>query len=558
MEGEIREFIDAALAAKGLDAVAVTVEHPADESHGDYATNAALVAAKRLGANPRALAEDLVAQMAGKSPNIESIEVAGPGFINFHLARSFFAEAVANARAKGDAYGTNDTRKGEEILFEYTSPNLWKPLHVGNLVGNIVGESVSRLFEAEGATLRRINYPSDIGLTVAKGVWGLKKTGGDPEDINAIGEAYRVGNEAYETDETAKTEIEAVNRALYAGDDEGLKALRERGLRTSHRHLMELCRMLGTSFDLEIRESEVSDIGTELVRTHTGDVFVESDGAVVFPGEQYGLHTRVFLNSQGLPTYEAKDLGNFARKERAYPHWTHSYIVTGGEQREYFMVLFEAMRRVFPDTADKILAHIPTGFLTLTTGKMSSRKGNVLTAESLLASLMEEVEKRATESRAENLASLVEEVAVGALKYQILRQAAGQDIVFDKERALSLEGDSGPYLMYAHARMSSIEEKAAAAGMHAGTDAPEVPYALERFLYRFPEVVLRAGHECAPHHLVVYLTELASRFNAFYAVEKIVDDGDPYAPYKLSLTKAARVVLRNGLALLGIAAPERM
>lgn len=559
MESEIRHAVRDVLGGLGITDVEFAVEHPKDPAHGDYATNAAMVVAKAYDRNPRELAEELAAALAGEIPHASAVEVAGPGFINIRLSREFFSEKIAEAEGAGDSYGKNGALAGEEILFEYTSPNLFKPLHVGNLVGNIIGESISRLFEFSGATVHRINYPSDIGLTVAKGVWGLRSTGGNPQDIAQIGEAYRVGNEAYESNPSAKEEIEAVNRALYDGSDEMLAALREAGLATSHAHLEGLCRMLGTTFDAEIRESEASGIGTEIVRAHIGDVFEESNGAVIFPGEKYGLHTRVFINSQGLPTYEAKDIGNFALKERKYPRWTQSFIVTGGEQREYFRVLAQAIRKVFTDTEGKVVAHIPTGFLTLTTGKMSSRKGNVLTGESILADLNEEARKRAEASRAENVAELTEWVAVGALKYQILRQGPGQDIVFDKERALSLEGDSGPYLMYTHARMASIEVRAREAGMEANTEvAPEAPYEIERLVYQFPEVVLKAQTERAPHHLVVYLTELASAFNAFYAHEKIVDTEDSLAPYKLALTRAVRTTMKNGLYLLGIAAPEKM
>jgi arginyl-tRNA synthetase len=292
---------------------------------------------------------------------------------------------------------------------------------------------------------------------------------------------------------------------------------------------------------------------------HIGDVFEESEGAVIYRGEKVGLHTRVFLNSQGLPTYEAKDVGNFALKQEKYPAWTSSYIVTGAEQREYFKVLIAALREVFPEAQGKVIEHIPTGFLTLTTGKMSSRKGNVLTGESLLADLIEEAKQRAKEGRTENMEELTETVAVGALKYQILRQGIGQNIIFDKERALSLEGDSGLYLMYTHARIASMEKKASEVGMEASVKtAPETPYEIEKLVYQFPEIILQAQIERAPHHLVVYLTELASAFNTFYAHEKIVDTDDSYAPYKLALTKAVRTTLKNGLWALGMKAPENM
>lgn len=559
MESVIRIAVNNVLNDLGLAGIDFVVEHPADMAHGDYACNVALVVAKEVGEAPRQVAERLAAALEGQIEYVDRIEVAGPGFLNFYLARDFFSEEIARANTLGANWGKNDLLKDEQILLEYTSPNLFKPLHVGNLVGNIVGESLSRLYEFSGADLKRINYPSDIGPTVAKGVWGLQKTGGNPEDIAALGEAYRVGNEAYETDEAAKAEIEAVNRALYAGSDEVLNTLRTQGVATSRARLAELCRILGTAFDYEVFESEAGPVGKELVEEHIGSTFAESNGATVFEGEKVGLHTRVFLNSQGLPTYEAKDLGNFILKQQQYPDWKQYIIVTGAEQSEYFKVLYAAARQVFNFADTKVLKHIPTGFLTLTTGKMSSRKGNVLTGESILDELKARATERAEESRSEDLKALSEEVAVAALKYQILRHSLGSDIVFDRERALSFEGDSGPYLQYTNARINSVCEKAADAGVAASySRVPEVPYVLERTLYRFPEVVAVVTEEDAPQKLATYLTELAGAFNTFYAQEKIADPSDEYAPYKLALTQAVGQTLKNGLWLLGIAAPEKM
>jgi arginyl-tRNA synthetase len=559
MKDVIEAAVRESLTTLGFTATQFSVEHPAEHAHGDYACNVALVAAKAAGLPPRKVAEQLAEALTGTIEYVERIEIAGPGFLNFYLTRDFFTSETKRINELGERWGRNQSEAGEEILFEYTSPNLFKPLHVGNLVGNIIGESLTRLFENAGGTVRRLNYPSDIGLTVAKGVWGLKKMGGNPAEIAALGEAYRIGNDAYENDPEAKLEIEAVNRALYAGVDKELTALRARGLATSKERLTELCRILGTSFDAEIFESEVSEAGKQLALQNVGEIFTQSEGAVVYVGEKHGLHTRVFVNSQGLPTYEAKDLGNFAKKVALYPAWTQAFIVTGNEQREYFRVLIAAIGEVFPGAKTKTIEHIATGFLTLTTGKMSSRKGNVLTGESLIEAMQEEARKKAEESRAEDVDALTEMVAVAALKYQILRQAPGTNIVFDKERALSFEGDSGPYLQYTHARIVSVFEKARLSGVVGSCSvAPEGLYPIEQILYRYEEVLQEALLERAPHKVATYLTELAGAFNAFYAHEKIADTADVYAPYKLALAEAVRTTLKNGLWILGIKAPNSM
>jgi len=548
----IREKLAAALGAEGISVQPedVHLEHTEDFAHGDYASNMALAYAKQLKIAPRELAEKLAAA-ARDAEGVSNVEVAGPGFINFTLAPGVFAET---AKAANSGWGKNETLVGEQVLMEYTSPNLFKPLHIGNLIGNIIGESVARLFEFSGADVKRINYPSDIGLPVAKCVWGLMKTGGDPHDIHALGEAYRVGNAAYEAD--AKEEIDAINKALYQDSDPKLTALREAGINTSRKHLGAICEKLGTTFDYVFFESDTGPIGKRIVEEHP-EIFEKSDGALVYKGEKVGLHTRVFVNSAGLPTYEAKDLGNFELKRVQYPEWQRSYIVVGNEQKEYLKVVFAAIREVFPEAKEKTLEHIANGFLTLTTGKMSSREGNVITGESLIGELEEVAKQHAAESRAEDTDKLAEEVAVAALKFQILKGGTSKDIVFDKEKALSVEGDSGPYLQYTHARTHAIMEKAADQKVKAKYDAALPPSELVRLIYRFPEVVLRAQEELAPHILANYLIAVASAFNSWYAKEQILDGTDA-AAHKIALTDITRLTLKNGLWLLGIPAPEKV
>ena len=559
MEEVIKTAIADILKELGLPEATFAVEHPADTTHGDYACNVAMVLSKQVGKSPRELAAQLKEALVDQIEYIDRIEIAGPGFLNFYLTRDFFSAEIERANTLGESWGKNNLLSEEVVLVEYTSPNLFKPLHIGNLVGNIIGESLTRLFEYSGADVKRLNYPSDIGPVVAKAVWGLRQTGGNPDDIQALGEAYRVGNDAFENDSERKAEIEAINQALYAGTDPELSALRTAGIATSRASLAVICAKLGTQFDAEIFESEVGQVGIEVVKKNLGTAFKESDGAVVYEGEKVGLHTRVFINSKGLPTYEAKDLGNFTKKNELFPNWNTSLVLTGNEQTEYFKVLYAALREVFAIPAEKKLEHIGTGFLTLTTGKMSSRKGNVLTGESLLEEIEDEARIKAAETRTDNLDELTEQVAVAALKYQILRQAAGTNIVFDKEKALSFEGDSGPYLQYTHARINSVLSKAAEAQLQSSVAlAPEGVYEVERLVYQFPEVIEVALLERAPHKVTGYLTELASAFNAFYAHEKIADSSDTYAPYKIAVAEAVKTTLKNGLWVLGIKAPDKM
>ncbi|MBY0293927.1 arginine--tRNA ligase [Patescibacteria group bacterium] len=531
----IEQAIQSALKELGAEDVSFVVERPSDMSHGDYATNVALVAAKKLKSNPRDIANSLKEKLSSIE-GVQSVEVAGAGFINFYLSPTALTQVVKEA-VKED-WGKNGLYTGKLALVEYTSPNLFKPLHIGNLIGNILGESLARLLEASGADVKRLNYPSDIGLTIAKGVWGLQKHDLDPTDIAQLGKAYVLGNEAYENGE-AKEEIVEINKALYDGSNKVWSELRERGIATSLKHLHELCARLGTKgFDKEFFESQSGVLGQQLVKNNIGGVFAESEGAVVYQGE----HTRVFLNSQGLPTYEAKEVGLFKLKSDAYPNFDISITVTGKEQTDFFRIVFDAIRKLFPGKTDgKDLLHVPTSFLKLTTGKMSSRLGNVITGESLLAEVTEASRGR-------------EDVAVGALKYTVLRQGSGKDIVFDPEKSLSLEGDSGPYVQYALVRTRSLLRQAESAKQVDKEFSNEI---VPRMLLHFPQVVERAAMELEPHHVVTYLTELAAAFNSWYGSERLIVDGE-VSNDALALVKAVEHTLERGLTVLGIPAPQEM
>ncbi|HEV7449739.1 MAG TPA: arginine--tRNA ligase [Candidatus Paceibacterota bacterium] len=291
-----------------------------------------------------------------------------------------------------------------------------------------------------------------------------------------------------------------------------------------------------------------------MVKKHP-EVFTESEGAIVFKGEDVGLHTRVFVNSKGLPTYEAKELGLVeAKKEKG--NFDLSLTVTANEISEYFKVVRAAAERIFPDLEGKMQARFH-GFLKLTTGKMSSRKGNVITGESLLADLTEAAKGKMEGRELKDVNKTAEQIAVGAIKYAVLKQGSGRDIIFDPEKSLSLEGDSGPYLQYARVRALSLLEKAKEAGVAAGTDdAPAEASALERVLVHYSEAVERAAKEMEPHYVTTYLTELASAFNSWYAGGKVIGGTSPH--YGVFLVEAFEKTMSQGLQVLGIPAPEEM
>ena len=560
MKEVIATAIRDALQTLNLEVGDFTIEHPGESEHGDYATNVAMAAAQAAGVNPRELAEKIVAALEGSIEYVDRIEVAGPGFINFYMTRDFFTTEVARIKECGESWGTNSDWKDKNVIVEYTDPNPFKELHIGHLVPNALGESLARLFMTAGANTKRVTFQGDVGMHVAKAIYGLKQLGHSSEagfDAAALGAAYAAGATAFEDDESIATEIKALNKMIYERSDEVINELYDYGKEISLQYFEAAYQILGSEFDHNFFESVTGPVGLELVKDNIGTVFTESDGAVIFKGEDHGLHTRVFVNKEGLPTYESKDMGLIKCKHDWQP-FDLAITVTGTEQTEYFKVTTKASELVQPDLAGRVEL-VPNGMLRLSEGKMSSRTGNIVRALALIDDVKAAALERMSERGITNPEAVAEQVAVAAIKYTILRIAAGKDIIFDLKQSVSFEGDSGPYLQYTHARICSVLAKAAEAGVEGDiSTAPDSIYEVERALYQYPEVLAAALNDRAPHRLVTYLTELASAFNSFYATEKIADSSDLHAPYKVMVANAVKQTLKNGLWILAIEAPESM
>lgn len=527
MKERLEQLIKEALANAGVENASFVVEHPTDLKMGDYSTNA--------GIKYKDKKEDLVRSIERNLPEgVERVEVARAGFINFYLSKKFFADSLTEMIKEGDEFGKGESLKGKKVMVEHTQPNPFKAFHIGHLMNNAIGEAVARVFRWNGAEVKTASYHGDVGLHAAKAVWAMKRR-------DNLETAYATGSKAYEESDEAKQEIQEINKKIYDRSDEEVNALYDSGRSESLKKFESVYERLNSKFDFSFFESESGNIGKEVVLEYLEKgVFEESDGAVVYKGEKVGLHTRVFLNSDKLPTYEAKEVG-LAEIKKQVLEFDRSITVTANEQDAFFQVVEAAISEVYPELKDK-LTHLSHGMLRLPTGKMSSRTGEVITAESLIESVKEKVKGD-------------EQVAIGAIKYMILRQAIGGDIVFDIDKSVSTEGDSGVYLQYAHARATTLLEKAGKRGNPNAEqgDVREV----ERLLYRFPEIVERAQAEYAPHYITTYLTELAGSFNNFYAHEQVIGDS-PEAEYRLAIVEAVKVVLKNGLNVLGIPAPERM
>lgn len=528
---------------------------------GDYSTNVALQIAKQLGKNPREVA-GAVAEKLSATGEYSTVEVAGPGFINATLTGAVLLQKAMQQPAK--------IYDGISYVTEYSCPNAFKELHTGHLYQTILGDVIANLIENAGATVHRTSFGGDVGLHVAKCMYGIiKELGGEsPDQLNDISadpfdratwisKCYVAGSKAYEDDDAAKVAINSYNALIYQLHNDDITD-------TPFARIYFTCRQWSFDyFDVfydvirvhKLRyyaESSTAPKGLELVqKLQQQGKLTESDGAIIYPGNKAEhLDARVFITSKGIPTYETKDLGVVFMEREDYD-FTRRFLITGTEQTAYMRVVFEVANMVQPGIKQE-MTHIGNGLVKFADGKkMSSRLGNVARAVEALEIVKGKVRELVQDQ------ALVDDVALGAVKYQFLKYRVGGDIAFDIEESVSLAGNSGPYLQYAHARVCSILAKAG--DVQITTDGAEfdaAERALVRKISENTEVVERAARELMPHYICNYLYELAQEFNRFYEASRVI--GDERQAIRLGIITRYQQVLADNLALLGIAAPEHM
>lgn len=520
-----------------------------DEQFGDLATNIALQLAGRLGKSPREIAESLAAALqTGDNSEVDAVTVAGPGFLNIRLSDG--------ALLAGSEQATVKSRENMPVVIETNNPNPFKAMHIGHAFNAILADTVANLLEASGAQTSRVSYHGDVGAHVGKSMYALLRyVDGDASKLLEIPELernsfmsrmYAEGARAYKEDETAKAEIDELAKESFSRVDSLYQAIYSTVFTWSFEQIDATVARLGNKPTVRrFLESEADARGVETVRAHVPDVFQESDGALIFKGSEHGAFDNVFVGANGRGLYAARDLGLMQLKNDEF-HPQKSYIVTAEEQRDYFKGVIAAAELCLPELKG-VTANISTGTVKLTTGKMSSRTGEVVEIGWLFDQVADAVRERGGEAS--------DELIAAALRYQFLKVRIGNDVVFDVNEAVSLQGNSGPYLQYAHARACSILTKA-------GTQPGEIAEltADERSLVRkmseYSDVIDRAITELLPHHVTTYLYELAQKFNQFYEHNRVI--GDEREAVRLALVTRYRDILARGLELLGMAAPERM
>lgn len=639
---QLTDHINAAVSGLSLSDVTFTLSHPADADHGDYATNVAMILFGMLTSEqrqqwpqPRLLAEAIAAQLKTNpalTAVVSEVTVAGPGFINFTLSEHFLLDSLRGVSTKHTQFEMDQNGdQPQQVTVEFTDPNPFKEFHIGHLYSNTVGEAISRLLEATGVKVRRADYFGDVGLHAAKSVWGmirllkeegqsLEKLAAEPlaERVQLLGQSYARGSQAFESDAAAKSDITKLNKLLYVVaqdimveekqwqplinyrdhldpdtltqfDYDQVRQLFSTGKTWSLAYFDSIYNRVGMQFDAYYPESEVAEYGMQLVQEGLEKgVFQKSQGAIVFDASGQGLHTRVFINSSGLPTYEAKELGLAPTKYKHQPY-DLSIIVTGNEIDEYFKVLIAALTALNPELGRKT-RHISHGMVRLPEGKMSSRTGKIITGEWLLdeakARILDVLQAAKKGFSSEQQTMLAEAIGQAAIKYAFLKNSIGKDIAFNFDDSLSFQGNSGPYLQYTLVRCLAVLKKAGVVGtLPVVLDGVSREQLLEqlnryitksfdtvlnnkdglieqltaeelnilRYIYQYYEVVAEAAQNNAPHLLCQYAFELAQRFNQFYTQQPILDaPSETQQKFRLTLASTVAVMLAKTVQILNI------
>ncbi len=630
MKQILNEAIIEVLKQMKIKDVVAEVTQTADLAHGDYTTNVALVTAKKLGKKPLDAAEEiaekltvLCSQFRSKElglstgqrhqttsnlgenkqllQDIEKIEVAPPGFINFYLSASSLSNQLNKVLEEKETFGTvksiqlaidskqktipefkkpqtaNLKPQTKKIMVEFAHPNTHKAFHIGHLRNIVTGESLVRLLAAQGHAVIRANYQGDVGMHIAKCLYGILQNQKPPskkqnfsasnkrkspaEKAVLLGKMYAIGSRAYEDSEEAKKEIQDLNFLIYAA---AAKFAQERGLPAASTDYLSfvknkdrleevyqlwketrqwsldyfdsIYKRVYSRFDRLYFESECLagvDLAQEALQK---GILQKSDGAIIFDGTTYGLDKRVFVNSMGLPTYEGKELALAKMEFSEFGKIDQVIHVVGPEQTSFFQVTFkvEELLGIIENLDQQ--KHLIYGWVRLKKGKMSSRLGNVVLGEWLLAEVKKAVYNilQTSESNYNNeeQEEIAETTAVAAVKYSFLKVSTMQEIAFDIAESVNLNGDSGPYLLYTYARCKSVIRRSHISPIrfHIQNKLPLAKSILPlnyeeniviRLIYRYPEIIATAADNFSPNVLCKYLYDLASAYNTFYKINTV-------------------------------------
>lgn len=572
----------------------IQLSDPPQEIPADYAL-ACHPLARSLRKSPVAIAHSIADQVkSGLRPELVEDVYALNGYLNFVVNANLFGSRVLQEVKKGqDSYGRQDIGEGAKVVIDCSSPNVAKYMSVGHLRSTIIGESLSRIHRAIGYTVVRDNHLGDWGtqfgmLTRAHELWGqdYAELRNDTNPVQGLYKLYVRIHEEVEKEKEAEsaklgipkddieTSLEKEGKRwfqrLESGDDEALKLLRwatERSLKEFQR----VYDLLGTKYEYMLGESFYVSMLPNILQflRNRGIAEYDAEGVLAVNLQAQRLSRLVVQKSDGTSLYATRDLATLVARTAWFDPQKILYVV-GGDQREYFQQVFAAFERMTEGEKRPKTEHISFGMITLPEGKMSSRAGRVIFLEDVLDEAISRARIKADHVITKDILTDLEKdeiarkIGVGAVIFFDLGQGRDRKIEFDWDKALSFEGYSAPYIQYAHARTAALLRRADELNIELDQNLPPVfdhptEAALVKQLSRFPEAVAKAGILYKPDIIAQYVYTIATMFNDLYKQARIVNEGNPgLRNTRLRLTQATAQVIRNGLNLLCIEAPERM
>jgi len=579
--------------------ICFSVEEPENENYGDYSSNVALVTAKILKKSSFELAQEIAEKLRSSSSMtefVDKVEAVKPGFINFWLSEKYLFSQLEKILDEREKFGSKKEDLNKKIVVEYSSPNIAKPFTVGHLRSTIIGDAIANLLEANGWKVFRDNHLGDWGTQFGKQIYAIKTWGKEDEieksknPVKELVSLYIKFHEEAEKNPELDGKARERFKKLENGDPEA-RRLWQKCVDWSWKEFEKIYQALGIKFTenngLGYGESFFEDkIKPVIEELKVKKLLKESEDAklVFFPSDK--LPPLMILKKDGATLYSTRDLATDKFRLEKYGKDILILNEVGNEQSLYFKQLFE-IEKMLAWIKEGQRIHKKHGLYRFKDQKMSTRKGNTIWLEDVL----EEAERRAfelqkhqsmfetdgkcvvTKSFKKGIGAqrhvlgggqrfnVAQEVGIGAIKWNDLKRTSEQDIVFDWDEILNMQGDSGPYLQYAYARTQSVlnkikNQKSKIKNTNRNLKLEKEEIVLLRALIKFPDVVDDAGEKFAPNILCNYLFDLAQKFNLFYQKYKII--GSKNEDFRLNLTAGVGQVIKNGLNLLGIQAQEKM
>ena len=554
---KIKELVLKSIKENGykIDSSAIILEHPAEPKFGDYSTNIALTLARQESKNPREMAELIVSGIDDKDL-IEKIEVAGPGFINFYLDKNWLLKEAEKFNYSIELQNhLSQYGQGKTMVIDYSAPNIAKPFGIGHLRSTNIGQAIYNTYKILGWKCIGDNHLGDWGtqfgkLTVAIKKWGDKNT--EEMTIEDLEKLYVKFHEEAEKNPELEDEGREMFARLENGDTEA-REIWQKCIDISIKEFNKVYEMLGVKIDVALGESFYEDkMPAVVAEMEKRQMIKDSQGAKIVEFED--MPPAMVEKSNKTTTYFTRDVATIKYRVDT---WKPDLIVyeVGSDHILHFRQLFKTAEILGMMPKDG-LVHVPHGMFRWADGKFSTRKGHTIHLEEVIDKAKEEAKKIAPDNSKEKIMA----VAIGAIKFNDLSQDPKKDIIFDWERVMSMDGNSGPYLQYTYARCQSVLDKSQIKEQKNLEDLPAEINSEEELLlrdfYKFEEKILESANRFNPSVIAEYLLGLARRYNEFYGKHRIINEKEE--DFRIFLTKTTASILATGLKLLGIEVIEKM